>query len=343
MRAGGEQRVIRHRVDPEHPSPQVIAAAAEVIRRGGLVAFPTETVYGLGADALSETAVFGIFAAKGRPSYNPIIAHVASVEQAQTLVTAWPTAAGRLAATFWPGPLTLVLPKARHVPLALTAGRETVAVRMPAHPVALALITAADRPIAAPSANQFTELSPTTADHVERGLGARVDMILDGGSTQVGIESTVVDLSGVFPELLRPGTLSRVALEQVLAVPLRNALPAAHATEARPSPGMLDRHYAPRARVVLAQGSAVATAIARETAAGRRVGAVVIGADASGVDALVRLPGDFAGYAHGLYAAMHTVDEAGCEVACIELPPDGPEWAGVNDRLRRAAHPPERG
>lgn len=335
--------MIRHRVDPEHPSPQVIAAAAEVIRRGGLVAFPTETVYGLGADALSETAVLGIFAAKGRPSYNPIIAHVASVKLAQSLVTRWPETAGQLAATFWPGPLTLVLPKAPHVPLALTAGRDTVAVRMPAHPVALALIAAADRPIAAPSANRFTELSPTTADHVERGLGARIDMILDSGPTSVGIESTVVDLSGASPVLLRPGMLSRVALERVLGAPLGDPAPAAHATEARLAPGMMDRHYAPRARVVLARAFDVEAVITRETVAGHRVGAIVIGADAAGAAALQRLSPDAAGYAQGLYAALHAVDAAACDVACVELPPDAPEWAGVNDRLRRAAHPPERG
>jgi L-threonylcarbamoyladenylate synthase len=335
--------VIRHRVDPEHPAPHVIAAAAEVIRRGGLVAFPTETVYGLGADALSEAAVLGIFAAKGRPSYNPIIAHVASVDHARTLVTHWPDAAEQLAATFWPGPLTLVLPKAPHVPLALTAGRNTVAVRMPAHPVALALIQAADRPIAAPSANRFTELSPTTADHVERGLGARVDIILDGGSTLVGIESTVVDLSEPVPVLLRPGMLSRIALERVLGTPLGDPALAAHATEARPAPGMMDRHYAPRARVVLARTSDVAAVIAQEGAAGWRVGAIVIHTDATSAAVIERLASDSAGYAHGLYAAMHAVDEAGCDVACIELPPDAPEWAGVNDRLRRAAHPPERG
>lgn len=335
--------MIRHRVDPEHPSSEVIAAAAEVIRRGGLVAFPTETVYGLGADALSEAAVLGIFAAKGRPSYNPIIAHVASVDHARTLVTHWPDAAGRLAATFWPGPLTLVLPKAPHVPLALTAGRHTVAVRMPAHAVALALIKAADRAIAAPSANRFTELSPTTADHVERGLGTRVDMILDSGSTMVGIESTVVDLTGASPVLLRPGTLFRAALEQVLGVPLSDPAPAAHATESRPAPGMMERHYAPRARVVLTPASEVAAMIVRENAAGYRVGAIVIGADATRASTLQRLPADAAGYAHGLYAAMHAMDEAECDVACVELPPDAPEWAGVNDRLRRAAHPPERG
>ena len=316
-----------------------MAAAAEVIRRGGLVAFPTETVYGLGADALSERAVLGIFAAKGRPSYNPIIAHVASVEQAKLLVARWPESAERLAAQFWPGPLTIVLPRVPHVPLALTAGRETVAVRMPSHPVALALITASDRPIAAPSANRFTEVSPTTADHVTQGLGDRVDMLLDGGATQVGIESTVIDLSGDAPVLLRPGTISRVELERVLGVPLRDPAPAAHADEARRSPGMLDRHYAPRARAALTAPADVPSAIAQETAAGRRVGAIVIVASAEAAILLRRLPADPLGYARELYAAMHAVDDAGCDVVCVELPPDGPEWAGVNDRLRRAAHP----
>ncbi len=342
MREGGKQPVRRLTVDPLRPSPQVIADAADVIRRGGLVAFPTETVYGLGADALDEAAVLRIFEAKGRPSYNPIIAHVASVEHAKSLVTEWPETAARLAAAFWPGPLTLVLPRAPHVPLALTAGRDSVAVRMPAHPVALALITAADRPIAAPSANRFSEVSPTTADHVVRGLGARVDMILDGGATQVGIESTVVDLSGDAPVLLRPGTLSRAAIERVLGERLGGAAPAARADDARPAPGMIDRHYAPRARVLLVPPADIAAAISRETAGGRRVGAIVVDADATGAVALCRLPADAAGYAHGLYAAMHAVDEAGCDIVCIEQPPDTPEWAGVSDRLRRAAHPPAR-
>ncbi|HEY3287662.1 MAG TPA: L-threonylcarbamoyladenylate synthase [Gemmatimonadaceae bacterium] len=339
MRARGQSFVIRHAVDPEHPSLEIISAAAAVIRRGGLVAFPTETVYGLGADALSERAVLGIFTAKGRPSYNPIIAHVASIEHAKSLVTQWPQAAARLAARFWPGPLTMVLPRAPHVPLALTAGRDTVAVRMPAHPVALALITAADCPIAAPSANRFTEVSPTTADHVARGLGDRVDMILDGGPSSVGIESTVVDLSGDIPVLLRPGILSRTDLERELGVPLRDPAPATHATEARVSPGMIDRHYAPRARVVLAAPADVGAVIAREAGNGRRVGAMVVVADAAGAAHVQRMPADPLGYAHALYAALHAADDAACDVLCIEEPPDGPEWAGVNDRLRRAAHP----
>ncbi len=315
-----------------------MAAAAEVIRRGGLVAFPTETVYGLGADALSERAVLGIFTAKGRPSYNPIIAHVASIEDAMSLVTRWPDGAARLAAQYWPGPLTFVLPRAAHVPLALTAGRDTVAVRMPAHPVALALIAAAGCPIAAPSANRFTEVSPTTADHVARSLGDRVDLLLDGGATPVGIESTVVDLSSDAPALLRPGTLHRVDLERVLDAPLRDPAPAANATEARPSPGMLDRHYAPKAQLLLVPPEHVPASIASAATSGRRVGAVVIVASSHGAAHVQRLPADPPGYARALYAALHAADDADCEVICIEQPPDSAEWAGVNDRLRRAAH-----
>jgi len=316
----------------------VIAEAAEVIRRGGLVAFPTETVYGLGADALSEKAVLGIFAAKGRPSYNPIIAHVASVAHAQTLVTAWPERAARLAERFWPGPLTLVLPRAAQVPLALTAGRDTVAVRMPSHPVALALISASDRAIAAPSANRFTQVSPTTADHVARGLGDRVDVLLDGGPTSIGIESTVVDVSGDVPQLLRPGLLARAELEQALGETLHDPAPAAQADEARVSPGMIDRHYAPRARVWLVPPEQLADIVAYETRQWQRVGAMVIVTQPDESAVVHRLPADVAGYARALYATLHAVDESGCDVVCIEQPPQSPEWAGVNDRLRRAAH-----
>lgn len=331
--------MIRIAVDAAQPAPQAIADAAAIIRRGGLVAFPTETVYGLGADALDDAAVRRIFTAKGRPSYNPIIAHVASVEHAQSLVTTWPEWAQRLADAFWPGPLTLVLPRAPHVPLSLTAGRDTVAVRMPAHPVALALIRAANRPIAAPSANRFTEVSPTTADHVERGLGSRVEMILDGGPTNVGIESTVVDLSASPPVLLRPGTLSRLALEGVLGVPLVDPAPAAHADEARAAPGMIDRHYAPNARVQMVASANLATQLLAEVGAGRRVGGIVLNLPFVRDVYLVQMPSDAAGYARELYAALHAVDDAGCEVVCIEMPPTSDAWAGVNDRLRRAAHP----
>lgn len=330
--------MIRVIVDPAHPDAAAIAAAADVIRRGGLVAFPTETVYGLGADALNETAVRRIFAAKGRPAFNPLIAHVASVEQARALVTRWPAAAHRLTTQFWPGPLTLVLPKAWSVPLSLTAGREQVAVRMPSHPVALALIKAADRAIAAPSANRFTEISPTTADHVARGLGDRVEVILDGGATTVGIESTVIDLSGERPVLLRPGTLSRDTIEQTIREQLADPEPIIDAQAARPSPGMIERHYAPKARVLLVDTSSVRQVLAREQLSAH-VGAIVMSAHISDAVIVQQLPADPLGYAQALYASLHTLDEANCSVIVVERPPQTGEWAGVNDRLRRASHP----
>ena len=340
-------------VDPDASDPHTadaIAEAAVVLRRGGLVAFPTETVYGLGADALDADAVRRIFAAKGRPSFNPVIAHVADVDGARALAAAWPDAADRLAAACWPGPLTLVLPKRAHVPDALTAGLPAVALRVPAHPVARALVRAAGVPVAAPSANRYTELSPTTAAHVVRGLGARVDLVLDGGPTGVGIESTVIDLTGVArgdgpPRLLRPGTLDPARLAAVLGVPLA-AAEAAAGDAPRLAPGMVARHYAPRAAVWLfdaAARPAVAARLAawRAAGAGGRAGALLLApwdaALGTGPDVVDLLPDDPAGYARALYAALHALDDVGCAVALVERPPDAPAWAGVRDRLARAA------
>src|SRR6185437_10013251 len=203
-------------VDPAHPEPAAIARAAELLRAGRLVAFPTETVYGLGANALDATAVERIYAAKGRPAYNPLIVHVADAGQVMSVATDWLDGAARLAAVFWPGPLTLVLPKRDIVPDAVTAGLPSVAVRVPSHPVAHALLAAARIPVAAPSANRSMMLSPTTGRHVARSLGESVDLILDAGPTTVGIESTVVDLTGEAPVLLRPGTISLVQLQAVV-------------------------------------------------------------------------------------------------------------------------------
>ncbi|MGZ8376556.1 MAG: L-threonylcarbamoyladenylate synthase [Gemmatirosa sp.] len=328
-------------VDPVAPDPDVVADAARVLRAGGLVAFPTETVYGLGAHALDAAAVQRIFAAKGRPSFNPLIAHVADVAGARALVRDWPDAAEALARAFWPGPLTLVLPKRAHVPDVLTAGLPAVAVRVPSHPVALALLRAAAQPIAAPSANRFTELSPTTARHVEKALGDRVDLILDGGPTSVGIESTVVDLTGDVPVLLRPGTVSVDAIAAVLGT--MPARPAAIAGDApRPAPGMVERHYAPRATVWLFDAherGAIAARLRRE-AGGATVGALLLAPwdDEPAPDHPVRMPTEPAAYARRLYAALHELDDAGCAIALVERPPDTPAWHGVRDRLTRAAH-----
>jgi len=329
-------------VDPQAPDPAAVARAAALLRAGELVAFPTETVYGLGAHALDPAAVRRIFEAKGRPSYNPLIVHVADADAARALVTAWPEAAARAAAHFWPGPLTLVLPKRPEVPDEVTAGLPSVALRVPAHPVALALLREARIPIAAPSANRFTALSPTRASHVERALGDRVALILDGGPTSVGIESTVVDLRGARPVLLRPGVLDEQALAAVLG-PLVLPPTSAAPTDSRPSPGMLDRHYAPRATMLLAEpGDAAAMARVRDRvhearARGARTGLIRHSALAIGADVVVELPAEPAGYARRLYAALHELDDAGCELVVVESVPDEPSWAGVRDRLRRGA------
>lgn len=326
------------KVEATAPDPAVMAQAAAILRAGGLVAFPTETVYGLGAHALDEAAVARIFAAKGRPQYNPLIVHVPDAASARHLVADWPETADRAAAAFWPGPLTLVLPKRPHVPAGVTAGLDTVAVRVPSHPVALALLRAADLPVAAPSANRFTRVSPTTAEHVARGLGDSVDLIIDGGATPLGIESTVLDLSGPQPALLRLGVIGADELEHILGrVAVRTgSIPPGEA--AAPAPGMLDRHYAPVAELRVfrddADGGAMAEAARRE---GRRVGALVRHAFHAPADLVLTLPDDPAGYARLLYAALHSLDDAGYDLILVEAVPDDGVWRAVADRLRRAA------
>ena len=332
------------RIDPRAPDAHLLAPAADALRRGRLVAFPTETVYGLGAYALDPLAVARIYAAKGRPAYNPLIVHVADVEAARPLAGHWPDAAERLAAAFWPGPLTLVLPKAYSVPDAVTAGLPNVALRVPAHPVAHALLGLAGVPVAAPSANRSTQVSPTTAEHVVRGLGDRVDFVVDGGPCPVGIESTVVSLAGARPTVLRPGTLSVDELRAVVPdVVAASADPAGDSRAARPSPGMLDRHYAPRATVRVlpadARDAAIRTA-AGEVDAGRRVGGILLeDAKDRRIDPVMRMPDDPAAYAARLYAALHAMDDAGCDVVVVDPVPPGAAWDGVRDRIRRASTP----
>ena len=325
------------RVDPTSPERSAIEQAAEVLRRGGLVAFPTETVYGLGANALDARAVERIYSAKGRPSFNPLIVHVPDEDGARELAAEWPERASRLAKEFWPGPLTLVLPKRPIVPDNVTAGLQSVALRVPANPIALALLRIAATPLAAPSANRSTELSPTTARHVERSLGDRVDLILDGGPTSVGIESTVLDLRGPRAAILRPGVIGARELEALVG-----SVVAPHELEgeaARPSPGMMERHYAPRARLVLFHREDAQRAIdeARSISDRERVGMVLRSVEASGSWEGVEMPADAARYAQRLYAALHELDDLGCRVVYVELPPNGPEWAGVLDRLERAS------
>jgi L-threonylcarbamoyladenylate synthase len=319
--------------------PDRIARAAAVLRAGGLVAFPTETVYGLGANALDAAAVARIFRAKGRPAHNPLIVHVSEAGQAARVAAGWPEAAARLAERFWPGPLTLVLPRGPDVPDVVTGGGPTVAVRVPAHPVAQALLRAADLPVAAPSANRSSRLSPTRAEHVLSHLGGRIDLVLDAGPTAGGIESTVLDLTATPPRLLRPGLIGVAELEAVLG-PLGRPAPAgAAAGGALPAPGMLPRHYAPRTPLecVEAGWRERADALCAE---GLRVGLVTLGPPGQAGDlglVVVGLPADPAGYAARLYAALHDLDEAGLDHIVVALPPDTEDWLAVRDRLRRAS------
>lgn len=321
------------RVDPEHPDPAVVRAAAEVLRRGGLVAIPTETVYGLAADALDARAVTRIFAAKGRPSHNPLIVHVADVDAARALASRWPASADALAARFWPGPLTVVVPRAPHVPDAVTAGGPTVAIRIPAHPVALAILREARIPLAAPSANPSNAISPTTARHVVDGLGGRVDMIVDGGPCTGGLESTVVHLGTAPPTLLRPGLVTLAALEDAIG-PIRRS---AATGEVLASPGMLAKHYAPRAVLeVTRDDRARVEALA---AAGERVAWLAFEASSippGDVRAIV-MPGDASAYAARLYAALHDADAQGATRIVVAEPPDDDAWLAVRDRLARAS------
>lgn len=336
-----------HPVDPAGPDPDTIAGAAARLRAGELVAFPTETVYGLGANALDAAAVARIYAAKGRPSYNPVIVHVPDIEGARRVVTEWPESAAKLAAAFWPGPLTLVLPKSPDVPDAVSAGLPLIGVRVPAHAIALALLRAAGVPVAAPSANKSNQLSPTTAAHVARALADVEGLILDGGPCAVGIESTVIDLSTDEPVLLRPGGVSVEALESVLGVKVQRPAAAATASAAqdapRRSPGTLDRHYAPRAPLrLVAAGDAVALATMIDSL---RLDPARIGLVAYSDfdlpfrdDVIVRiLPALADGYATGLFAALHELDARGVTAIVVERVPDLPIWDAVRDRLRRAA------
>jgi L-threonylcarbamoyladenylate synthase len=290
-----------------------VAQAAALIRAGKLVAFPTETVYGLGANALDVAAVERIFQAKRRPRNSPLIVHVDSIEMARRFAAEWPTAAETLARRYWPGPLTLVLPKTAEIPDLVTAGLPTVGLRVPDHPLALELIRAAGVPIAAPSANRFTELSPTAAEHVSESLA---DFVLDGGPARVGIESTVLSLAGD-ATLLRPGLIPLPEIEALIG-PVR--LSEAPAEGAHASPGMHARHYRPKTPLyLLNEGDAAPPG----KGAWLRLG--------------VEMPSNPGEYGAALYDALHRMDRRGLDWIAVERPPDTPEWAGILDRLRRAA------
>ena len=308
---------------------QSVAEAARLLRDGQLVAFPTETVYGLGGDATNERAVAAIFEAKGRPEFNPLISHVLDSDEAKRFVQ-WNETADKLAARFWPGPLTLVLPRSAGSPISLlaTAGLDTVAIRAPSHPVAQALIRAAGLPIAAPSANRSGAISPTRAEHVAESLGERVPLILDGGPCLVGVESTVLDLTGATPTLLRPGGATREAIEAVIGpIAVSDALPSGDS--ARKSPGQLESHYAPARPVRLGA-----------TSVGADEGLLAFGANVpQGAMLTYNLSpsGDLAEAAANLFAQMRLLDRPGIgRIAVMPIPETGLGLA-INDRLRRAA------
>jgi L-threonylcarbamoyladenylate synthase len=306
-------------------------------------------VYGLGADATSDAAVRRVFAAKGRPATNPLIVHVADVATARRYATRWPEAADRLAAAYWPGPLTLVLPKTADIPGVVTAGRGTVGLRAPDHPLALGLLRAFGGPVAAPSANRSNRISPTTAQHVREELGDAVDLILDGGPCAVGIESTVLDLSGDAPRILRPGGVSRAQVEAVIG-PVRMT----HATQsesvAAAAPGQHAVHYAPHAPAYRVPYGRVREGIETLGRRGSCAGVIMLQSSNRrcgwGGMPLQVLPDDPAEYARRLYAALRHVDaslphlpSAEEKAILVEMPPDAPEWAAVRDRLLRATKP----
>lgn len=321
------------RIDPEQPDETILARAAEILRRGGLVAMPTETVYGLAANALDADSVRRIYQAKGRPATNPVIVHVPDLASVEPLTDRISPQARLLAERFWPGPLTLVLPKSGRVPDVVTAGGSTVAIRVPSHPVALGLLRAAALPLAAPSANRSNALSPTRPEHVLRGLEGRIDAILDAGATAGGIESTVVDLTCDPPRLLRPGLISPAEIEAIIG-PLRRT---ASAEGPLRSPGMLAKHYAPNTPLELSL-DAIRRAVELSERK-QRVGLLLLSTAAPNASHIIvrTLPAEPGGYAAGLFAALHELDDAGVDHIVVEVPPEGDAWLGVHDRLARAS------
>jgi L-threonylcarbamoyladenylate synthase len=309
-----------------------IEQAADVLRRGELVGFPTETVYGLGADARNSSAVKKIFALKGRPSTNPLIVHVSGVAMAKLYSARWPHQARVLAQNFWPGPLTLVLPKVKEIVPEATAGLETVALRMPDHPIAIDLIRKFDGPIAAPSANRSTHVSPTTAEHVRREFGDDLELVIDGGPCKFGIESTVLDLTTNVPRILRPGSITREQIEKFVG-PIEMKSLVTATTTAASSPGQQEIHYAPRTPAFRFE------AAQRDRAGGDDVGLLMIGDPSASTERQIVLSADPAIYAHDLYAALRRLDDLNLRAIYVQSPPDTPEWAAVRDRLRRATRP----
>ena len=310
-------------------SKEIVEAVA-LLRAGKLVAFPTETVYGLGADAASEVAMARLYAVKGRPAAHPVIVHFASAETAFAWAREVPREARVLAERFWPGPLTLILKRSPRAKDFVTGGQDSVGLRVPSHPVARALLALFGEGVAAPSANRFGHVSPTTAAHVRHDFGNEVDCVLEGGASEVGIESTIVDLSGDAPVLLRPGHIGKAQLEQVLKCEVKTK----DAASPRHSGG-LERHYAPRTPARLVPSYDLDKEIARLK---DRVAVLAFSRPDERVDYWLRMPREAGAYAQKLYGALRELDDAGCEEILIEAPPEAPAWLAVRDRLLRACH-----
>ena len=314
---------------------QEIEKAAEILRAGGLVAFPTETVYGLGADASNPAAVKKIFAAKGRPADHPVIVHIADMSELKHWAAEVPRAAWLLAEKFWPGPLTMVLKRSLHVNDLISGGQNSIGLRVPGHPVAQQLLKAFGGGIAAPSANKFGRLSPTSAEHVREELGNAVEMVLDGGACDVGIESTIVDLTREPPAILRPGRVSAQQIAEALLVPLGES-----AADRPRVPGSLASHYAPRAPLKIGHPDEIESYVRRQVV---QPPVAVLARRGRPRDSKVALwqvaPETPEDYARLLYATLRRLDDAGCRLIVVEALPQLPEWAAVRDRLDRAATP----
>jgi L-threonylcarbamoyladenylate synthase len=334
--------VLEPRILPTH-SPDLFRAAVReavsLLRRDELVALPTETVYGLAANALSSVAVRRIFEVKGRPFSNPVIVHVDGVKQARQCVRGWPTAAEALVAAFWPGPLTLVLPRAAAIPDEVTAGGDTVAVRWPHHPFIQSVIRACGFPLAAPSANLSEGISPTNAEHVRRSLGNRIRLIVDGGQAQVGIESTVLDLSTDTPRILRPGMVHEASLEAVIGGRIGPASPGG---DRLMSPGLLPRHYAPSAPMLVLSWNNEMDLLRQLGDRGIAPEHVHVLAhtaipSVAGLREVSVIPHDAEAFARALYGELHRCDSANARWIVVEAVPRTPAWSAIADRLQRAS------
>lgn len=305
----------------EEPTEDILDEAANAICRGELIVLPTETVYGLACNALDVTAVKKVYQIKARPSENPLIVHIASFDDLGKVAQDWPDLCEKLANRFWPGPLTMVLPKKPCVPDETTAGLKTVAVRIPSHRVAIEVIKRANTPVAAPSANPFMGLSPTSVDDLDPIIGDHVRMVIDGGPCEIGLESTVIDLTHEQPRILRPGNVTRAEIQAILGMPLGHQ----PTHEVHKSPGMYTRHYAPNAKLVIVEKL-------KNGSAGLTFGS-------SEHDKQIKMPSNAQAYGASLYRALKKLDTEGVEEIFVEAPPQSPEWEAVQDRLKKAAGP----